>query len=111
MTHWEITRMVCYSLAAPSLLYLALFMLRNRSWAAGVFYLSVSLLFLWYLFDLTMVAAGVNEREMRWLATPLTVAAAVSAVWMALESARACVVIKQTRKGAAWMAQAKQSGK
>lgn len=90
--------MCCYAAGAPALLYLALFALRNRRVAAGLFYLSISLLFCWYLFDLTLISAGINEREIRWIATPLTVMAALSAVWMAVSAARVCYRIKELKE-------------
>ncbi len=99
MNHWELTRMVCYSVAAPALLYVALFDLRNRMFASGIFYLAISLLFCWYLFDLTLVAAGVNEREIRWIATPITIVAAGAALWMAFNASRICrlMYLRRTR--------------
>lgn len=33
MTIWEITRMACYVVAAPSMLWLALFAMRHRMYA------------------------------------------------------------------------------
>ncbi len=90
--------MVSYSLAAPALLYVAIFHLRNRMYASGLFYLAISLLFCWYLFDLTLVSAGVEERELRWVATPLTVAAAVGALWLAFNASRLCRLMYIRRK-------------
>lgn len=84
MTHWEITRLVCYTVAAPTLLWLSLAMARNRLYAQACFYLAISLLFAWFLFEVTMIGAGVNTRDMRFLATPLVAIAACSAVWMAI---------------------------
>lgn len=88
MTHWELTRLLCYTVAAPVLLYLALAMARNRLYAQACFYLAISLLFTWFLFEVTMIGAGVNTREMRFLATPFVVMAALSAVWMAANLAQ-----------------------
>ena len=98
MTHWELTRMLCYSLGAPALLYLGLFYLRNRMYANGMFYVAVALLFGWYLVDLTAVATGTSVREARWIATLPTIVAAVSAVWMAMTATRLCRVIHARRK-------------
>lgn len=88
MTHWEWTRLVCYTVAAPTLLYLALAMARNRLYAQAVFYLAVSLLFAWFLFEVTLIGAGINTREMRYMATPLVVMATISAVWMVVNLLR-----------------------
>lgn len=82
MTHWELTRLVCYTVAAPVLLYLSLAMARNRLYAQGCFYLAMSLLFAWFLLEVTLISADVNTREMRFMATPLVVLATGSAVWM-----------------------------
>lgn len=90
--------MVCYAVSAPALLYVALFYLRNRQFAAGVFHLAISLLFCWYLFDLTMISAGVEERHMRWIATPVTVVAAGAAVALAFNASRTCRVMALRRK-------------
>ena len=90
--------MVSYSLAAPALLYVAIFHLRNRMYASGLFYLAISLLFCWYLFDLTLVSAGVEERELRWVATPFTVAASGAALWLAFNASRLCRLMYIRRK-------------
>lgn len=90
--------MVCYALAAPALLYVALFYLRNRQYAAGVFHLSISVLFCWYLFDLTLISAGVEERQMRWVATPITIVAALSALMLAVHASRTCRLMALRRK-------------
>lgn len=83
MSHWELMRLTCYTVAAPVLLYLALAMARNRLYAQACFYLAVSLLFTWFLFEVTLIGAGVDTREMRFVATPLVVMATIAAVWMA----------------------------
>lgn len=90
--------MVCYAVAAPALLYVALFNLRNRMFAHGLFFMAISLLFCWYLFDITLIAAGVEERDMRWIATPLTVLAAGAAVRMAFSASRLCRLMYLRRK-------------
>lgn len=88
MTHWELTRLVCYTVSAPVLLYLALAMMRNRLYAQACFYLATSLLFTWFLFEVTLIGAGVNTRELRFVATPLVMMSAVSAVWIAVNLAQ-----------------------
>ena len=82
MNHWEITRLICYAVAAPARLYLALAMLRNHLYSQGVFYLSISLLFGWFVFETTLASTGVSTRAYRFVATPAVVAAGISAVWM-----------------------------
>lgn len=90
--------MCCYAAGAPALLYLSLFAFRNRRVASGIFYLSISLLFCWYLFDLALISAGIEEREIRWIATPITIAAALSAVTMAISAARVCHHVRNLRR-------------
>ncbi len=88
MTHWELTRLLCYTVTAPVLLYLALAMARNRLYAQACFYLAISLLFAWFLFEVTLIGAGVNTREIRFMATPIVFMAMVSVVWMAVNLAQ-----------------------
>jgi hypothetical protein len=85
MTHWEITRLVCYTISAPLLLWLALGLLRDRAQALGLFLLSIYLLFSWYMVDVTLVSSGASTRETRNLATLLVVMATIGTVWMAVE--------------------------
>lgn len=85
MTHWEITRLVCYTISAPLLLWLALGLLRDRARASGLFLLSICLLFSWYMVDVTLVSSGASTRETRNLATLLVVMATIGTVWMAVE--------------------------
>ncbi len=85
MTHWEITRLICYTISAPLLLWLALGMLRDRARALGLFLLSICLLFTWYMVDVTLVSSGASTRETRNLATLLVVMATVGTIWMAVE--------------------------
>jgi hypothetical protein len=89
MTIWEILRMGCYTIAAPSLLYLALWMGRQRLYAQMCFYASLSLLFIWYMVEITIAATGINTREYRVIGTPMVVSATISAVWMAMNLVRA----------------------
>lgn len=85
MTTWELTRLACYTVAAPVLLYLALSMARNRRYAQACFYLAVSLLFAWFLFEVTLIGAGVNTRELRFIATPLVIVITISALWIMVD--------------------------
>ena len=85
MTWNEIVRLACYTIGAPLLLWMALGMMRSRMHAQGLFLLSISLLFVWYMVDVTMVSAGASTRETRNAATMLTVMATSGVVWMAIK--------------------------
>ena len=84
MSHWELTRLLCYTVAAPMLFYMALRMARSRQPAYALFFASISLLFVWYMVEVTLLSRGINTREYRPLATPLVVMAALSSLWMVL---------------------------
>jgi len=88
MSHWEITRLVCYTVAAPLLLYIALRMARSRQLAYATFFVSISLLFMWYMVEVTLLSSGINTREYRIIATPLVVAATTASLWMVLDLRR-----------------------
>lgn len=83
MTIYEIIRMLCYTIAAPTLLYLTFVMARQRLYAQMCFYGSLMLLFVWYMFEITLASTGVNTREYRVVGTPMVIVSTVSAVWMA----------------------------
>ncbi|MBP8293747.1 MAG: hypothetical protein KAX65_13310 [Caldilineaceae bacterium] len=85
MTHWEITRLVCYTISAPLLLWLALGLLRDHARALGLFMLSICLLFTWYMVDVTLVSSGASTRDTRNFATLLVVMATIGTIWMAVE--------------------------
>lgn len=85
MSAWEITRLACYTISAPLLLWIALGMMRSRMHAQGLFLLSISLLFFWYMVDVTMVSNGTSTRETRDMATALVVMATSGVVWMSIK--------------------------
>ncbi len=85
MSHWELTRLLCYTIAAPMLFYMALRMARSRQPAYALFFASISLLFVWYMVEVTLLSSGINTREYRPLATPLVVMAALSSLWMVID--------------------------
>lgn len=85
MTLFEVTRLACYTISAPLLLWIALGMIRSRMHAQGLFLLSISLLFFWYMVDVTMVSNGTSTRETRNTATALVVMATGGVVWMAIK--------------------------
>lgn len=82
MTNWEIARLACYVLSAPALLYLALHSARSRLFSYAFFYASQTLLFVWYVVEITIAATGINTREYRVIGTPmvLVMTAAVVAI-------------------------------
>lgn len=96
MNGYEMTRLLCYTISAPTLLYLALAQWRSRRYAQATFYLSISFLFAWFVFEASVASSGASTREMRFLATPFVVVAMVSVVAMAAQQADA------RRKLAAW---------
>lgn len=96
MNGYEVIRLLCYTISAPTLLYLALAQWRSRRYAQAMFYLSISFLFAWFVFEASVTSSGASTREIRFLATPFVVAATVSVVMMAAKQA------DLRRKLAAW---------
>lgn len=88
MTIWELTRMFCYVISAPALFYLALWLARQHHYAQMCFTMSISLLFVWYMVEITIASTGVNTREYRVIGTPMVVTATIAAVWMVLNAIR-----------------------
>ena len=88
MTIYEFVRMCCYTVGAPTLLYLALYAARQRLYAQMTFYTSLSLLFVWYMVEITIATTGINTREYRIIGTPMAIATTISAAWMAINAAR-----------------------
>ena len=77
--------MACYVVAAPAALYLALLLARNRFYSWACFFGSLSMLFAWYVVELTIAATGTNTSEYRIIGTPLVLIGTVSLVWMVLD--------------------------
>lgn len=73
--------MACYVIGAPLLLWLALYLVRQRSYGWSIFFGSLSLLFVWYVVEITIAATGVNTREYRIVGTPMVLAATIALVW------------------------------
>lgn len=73
MTHWEILRLACYVIVVPALLYLTLHNGRRRAYAYAAFFGSQTLLFAWYVVEITIASTGVNTREYRVIGTPMIV--------------------------------------
>lgn len=88
MSHWEITRLVCYTIAAPLLLYMALRMARSRQLAYALFFFSISMLFTWYMVEVTLLSSGLDTRQYRIIATPLVVMATMASAWMVFDMRR-----------------------
>ncbi len=76
--------MACYVVAAPTALYLALFLARHRFYSWACFFGSLSMLFVWYVVEITIASTGANTREYRIIGTPLVLIGTVSLVWMVL---------------------------
>lgn len=83
MTHPEITRMLCYMIGAPAFLILALDGFRQNHPLHGIKDLGFSMLFLWYMVEITMISTGMNTREYRIIGTPMIVAVTMAAVVLA----------------------------
>ena len=83
MTAPEIFRLVCYTIAVPAFLFLAFDEFHNRKYWIAIVFLSLSLLFAWYMIEITTIGQGLNTREYRVIGTPMigtiTVAASVMA--------------------------------
>lgn len=82
MTIWEIVRMICYVIAAPALLYLALWLAHYRMHVAAVGLGALSALFVWYMIEITLASSGVNTREYRVIGTPMIVIITIAAVML-----------------------------
>lgn len=84
----DYTNGMCYVVAAPSMLWLALFAMRHRMYAQMCLYGALAALFTWYMAEITIASTGINTREYRVIGTPMVVAIAVSALWLAVGFAR-----------------------
>lgn len=82
MNGYEMIRLFCYTISAPLLLYLALAFMRSHRYAPATFYLSISFLFAWFVFEASLTATGTNTRDIRFFATPVVVIAAGSVMAM-----------------------------
>lgn len=80
MTPYEITRLVCYTFAAPCALYLALYSFRVRDYWLALFYGSFAALMVWYVVEITLASTGINTREYRVVGTPMVIAIAAALI-------------------------------
>ena len=84
MTLPEVTRLVCYFVGAPIFLILASDNFSNRKRVEGVRDLGISLVFLWYMIEITMISSGINTREYRVIGTPTIMAITAAGVLIAV---------------------------
>ena len=84
MTIWEVIRMFCYVLMAPSLLYLALYNARTHNHWCALLYGSMALLFTWYVIEISLASTGVNTREYRIIGTPMILAMTAAVLGLVL---------------------------
>lgn len=92
MTIWEVVRMACYTIGAPAALFVALWLWRQRMRVAAVGVASLSVLFLWYMAEITLASTGIDTREYRVIGTPMIVIIALALV----------VIVAQIRAGKIW---------
>lgn len=85
MTHWEITRLICYTIGAPTALYVMFYLVRARFYAWGVFLGGLGLLWVWYMVEITIASTGVNTREYRSIGTPLVMMSTIALLVMAYQ--------------------------
>ena len=83
MTYPEIIRMICYMIGAPSFLVLALDGFRHRNTLQGVKDLGFSMLFLWYMVEISLISTGMNTREYRVIGTPMIIAVTLASFVLA----------------------------
>lgn len=78
MSTWEIVRMACYVVSVPTLLYLTLHSIHNRSYSFSALYGGLAMLLSWYVVEITIASTGINTREYRVIGTPLVIVIAAS---------------------------------
>lgn len=98
MTHWELTRLVCYTVGAPAALYVMLYMVRLRSYAWATFLGGLALLWIWYMVEITIASTGINTREYRVIGTPLVLMSTVALLVMAWQVRKARRMLSHERK-------------
>lgn len=89
MTHWELTRLVCYTVGAPAALYVMFFLVRARSYAWATFLGGLGLLWIWYMVEITIASTGVNTRPYRVIGTPLVVVSTLALLVVAYQVRKA----------------------
>lgn len=85
---WEWVRVTCYVIGIPAAVYLAFRFGHRHETSFSMLLAGLACLFSWYLIDLTLVATGMSSRDMRNLATPLTVFTSGSLIAMTFREVR-----------------------
>lgn len=85
---YEWIRLLCYLCAMPACAYLSLRTAHRRDGTALLMWAGLTLMFSWYMVDLTLASAGTSSRETRNLATPLIVFATGGIVSVAFREMR-----------------------
>ena len=85
MTHWEITRLVCYTIGAPAGLYVVFHLVRARAYSWAVLLGGLALLWVWYMVEITIASTGVNTREYRVIGTPMVIVSTIALMVMAYQ--------------------------
>ena len=80
---WEWIRLISYAVSIVAFFYLALRRWHQHNWSGSLMHISLCLLFLWNMFDLTLLSMGLSTRETRSFATPIVVFVAGSAAALA----------------------------
>ncbi len=85
---WEWVRIIAYAVAIPASCYLSFRLAHRGDKPLSMMFAGLTILFGWYLLDLTMVSVGMSSRETRNFATPITVFTAGSLAVMVIRELR-----------------------
>ena len=81
MTWWEVFRMACYVISSIAAGRLFFVVLRARIIPAAFLFGGMTLLFLWYMIEITVASTGVNTREYRVFGTPMVAIITFGLTW------------------------------
>ncbi|MBP8292611.1 MAG: hypothetical protein KAX65_07555 [Caldilineaceae bacterium] len=81
MTELEIFRMACYVISTIAAGRLFLKSWHERMMPATLLFGSLTLLYVWYIIEITIASTGVNTREYRAIGTPMVMLVASALVW------------------------------
>lgn len=95
---WEWMRIIAYVISLPAACYLAFRFARHGDALLAMLLAGLACIFGWYLFDLTLISAGLSSRETRNFATPLTVFTAGSLVALSMREMRLHGAEKRLRR-------------
>jgi len=84
MTIPEITRVVCYVIGAPAFMILASDNFINHRRLHGFKDLGISLVFFWYMIEISMISSGINTREYRVIGTPMIITITIAGALLAV---------------------------